>query len=801
MQKMQRRTFSKAVTASAVLGLAGCPVSGQESSPDAAAQGRIVPHMGTNLSGMEWARPGLRYGLSSQPNVHFTVPRKADVAYLAACRFTRNRLPVQWELLQPMLQDTKADAPARAAIGEPGALHEGYASYIDGILDAHAAAGIRCIVDLHNYGRYQDFVFQPDGSVRGLVKRQDSLLRPYTSDASQVQVRIFSLADKPSLSTASFADFWRRAAARWAHHPGFGGYGLMNEPHDLPRPGEREASTSGEDLMIWPAFARAAIGAIRAVDPQGPIYVAGNAWSAAMSIGSLNPAFPLAGVNLVYEVHLYLDAASNGAAFDYETEVAKKFSAGVGSVAINRDTGLARLRIATDWAKAHRVRLALTEVAMPVDDPRWAEMFQRAVDHAWRNGCEVYSWMGGNHWPIRNYAINHVPGWHQNRTLEPAVSGRMKAAAGIAQATLYDDVADAAANGAVNVIVYARGNLASAVQLTVSSDKGGTLSKRELTIAAGPNGSDSFAFTPVPGEVATLSYQRADGAAQVPPARKVYPLTGASLASARPADAAMAVIERYRACKWDLADGFTDYVLGVPAEPGKVVRAVADSGRGSTMGNAMEMLNWLNNDSPNMGTVVLPVMRVSGGRKHSDHSAAGTSGFWCKKAAAVAGSQPRPLNRVPYNLEDPHFVLAAVSVTREENSGVLFQASKAEARHASELLFVNGRPQARWTDSAGAVTELTSQEPLSPNRVSVVCLTAKAGEQHLRVNTKVVASAAASLAASEFTQMLIGWGFLDHYPRDGFGGQVYAVIAGKGSPTAAELLILERFLVANSAAS
>ncbi|MDB5946919.1 MAG: Twin-arginine translocation pathway signal, partial [Ramlibacter sp.] len=43
-------------------------------------------------------------------------------------------------------------------------------------------------------------------------------------------------------------------------------------------------------------------------------------------------------------------------------------------------------------------------------------------------------------------------------------------------------------------------------------------------------------------------------------------------------------------------------------------------------------------------------------------------------------------------------------------------------------------------------------------------------------------------------QMLIGWGFLDHYPRPGFGGDVYSVIAGKGSPSPAELLILERFL-------
>ena len=42
--------------------------------------------------------------------------------------------------------------------------------------------------------------------------------------------------------------------------------------------------------------------------------------------------------------------------------------------------------------------------------------------------------------------------------------------------------------------------------------------------------------------------------------------------------------------------------------------------------------------------------------------------------------------------------------------------------------------------------------------------------------------------------MLIGWGYLSYYPRAGFGGQVYAVIAGKGAPTADELNVLERYL-------
>ena len=109
---------------------------------------------------MEWTRYGMRYGPGTLPNVNFTVPRRSDVSYLKACGYTKTRLPIQWEMLQPMLQDTPANAAARDAIGQPGAFHAGYASYITGVLDAHAAVGTSCIIDLHNFCRYQDFLFQ-----------------------------------------------------------------------------------------------------------------------------------------------------------------------------------------------------------------------------------------------------------------------------------------------------------------------------------------------------------------------------------------------------------------------------------------------------------------------------------------------------------------------------------------------------------------------------------------------------------------------------------------------------------------
>ena len=400
---MKRREFSMALGAGTLL--LGCSGESGNPPPDTGTAGQSSPvppastpaeagtepsaqvsnqpqrrtAVGTNLSGMEWAAPGLRYGLSSAPNLHFTVPRAADVAYLAAQGFTKNRLPIQWEMLQPMLHDTVANDAARAAIGQPGAFHPYYEGYVTSILDAHAAAGITCIIDLHNYARYQDFRYQSDGSVLGLTQPPSPLFRPYTTDPNQVQQRIFALAPGATLRQAHFADFWGRAAARWKDHPGLGGYGLMNEPHDLPRAGTINASNGGEDLSILPAFVQSAIQAIRAVDSDTPIYVPGNEWSAAMTIGRLNAAYPLAGENLIYEVHMYLDAFSNGHAFDWDTEVAKNFSAGFGVTPITTATGHDRLKIALDWAQAKGVTLALTEVGMPVDDARWQTSFSRAA--------------------------------------------------------------------------------------------------------------------------------------------------------------------------------------------------------------------------------------------------------------------------------------------------------------------------------------------------------------------------------------------------------------------------------------
>jgi len=89
---------------------------------------------------MEWPKPNIRKGNSTLGNLHYAAPRKAEIAWLAEGGFRRNRLPILWEMLQPVLFDASPNAATRALVGEPGEFHALYAQQITDVLDAHAAA-------------------------------------------------------------------------------------------------------------------------------------------------------------------------------------------------------------------------------------------------------------------------------------------------------------------------------------------------------------------------------------------------------------------------------------------------------------------------------------------------------------------------------------------------------------------------------------------------------------------------------------------------------------------------------------
>jgi hypothetical protein len=102
-------------------------------------------------------------------------------------------------------------------------------------------------------------------------------------------------------------------------------------------------------------------------------------------------------------------------------------------------------------------------------------------------------------------------------------------------------------------------------------------------------------------------------------------------------------------------------------------------------------------------------------------------------------------------------------------------------------------------DSRGQTVQLTSSAAVAANTTAVLSLTSVPGAQRLRVNSAVAASSSATLGPGACTQLMIGWGFVNYYPRGGFGGNIYSVVTGKGAPSASELSVLERYVAATAA--
>ncbi|MFD1579924.1 glycoside hydrolase family 5 protein [Ramlibacter ginsenosidimutans] len=780
--------------------------------------------IGTNLASMELG-DALRFGPSTLPNVNFAVPRQQDVDYLKANGFGKSRLPIRWEMLQPILHDAKPSAETLSKIGVsgPGEFHPGYAAFITQVLDAHAKAGTKCIIDVHNYCRYTDFVYQANGDVKGLTK-PNSVAQAFTTDSSQVQFRIMALAPGATLTIDNYVDFMSRIAKKWKDHPGLGGYGMMNEPNAMPKPGDTLGNDpnlppiyNGQDLTIWPTFAAAAVKAIRAIDADTLIYLGGNNFSDAWGLGTENPGWPLNAEKIVYEVHCYLDATNSGQGANWNIQVGSNFSVGVNDKApIDEMTGAKRLQQALDFALPRKMAIALTETGMPADDAHWQASWTNMIQLAKKNNVEVYSWAGGSHWQHRGQHVTHIPTWYQNKPAQSQQAGAMMAVAESWKASIFDAGpgwarTDAGAPAPVTITVYARGALQQSVTITVSSDNGGTFNKTTLIIPAGANGSDSFTFTPKANAVTTLTYS-SNSAPNLPPPRKVYSLTDPVAYSATTRadgtsnlpDAAMALLAKYAAAKWDMADGYTDPLYGAPCAVGQELRAVSDSGFGSSAGNEMEMVNWFNT-GPGMGLFVTPKMAMVGTRKAADLTNADyrvqVFGLWCRKRFAVPltssttfTADPTPIEVVPYGLNDPQFAIAAISVPSADASGVIFQASAADYGHLAALELKAGKPQARWVDPAGTETVVPALTALTPGTPTTVALLSTGSTQTLRVGAAAT-SKAVTLPSAQFDQLLLGSGFNYDFPQQSFGGYLVAAVTGKGTPTSAEMGVIESYLL------
>lgn len=210
--------------------------------------------------------PAGRYSSTHSGRVgsDYSYPDETSWRYLADRGIGRARLSVMWERLQPELGEALASTEIRR---------------LRSSVRAAQRAGVRVLIDLHNYGRY----------VTG---------RSVTGHGGR-RVLVLGTADLP---IGRLADLWARLAGALEGH-GVAGYELMNEPHDLPG-----------GAATWEQASVLAARAIRRVDQETPLVVGGYAWSAAATFAQVHPRpwLPAATAPVSYGAHAYFDADGSG---------------------------------------------------------------------------------------------------------------------------------------------------------------------------------------------------------------------------------------------------------------------------------------------------------------------------------------------------------------------------------------------------------------------------------------------------------------------------------------------------------
>ena len=148
-------------------------------------------------------------------------------------------------------------------------------SKYDQLVQACLTTGAHCIVDIHNYARFNGLIIGQGGP-----------------------------------TNAQFANIWSQIATKYAKEPNVI-FGVMNEPHDIP------------DIAIWAASVQAAVTAIRQAGATTQlILLPGTDFTGAQTFISNGSAGNLSTVNnpdgtntsLIFDVHKYLDSDGSGQA-------------------------------------------------------------------------------------------------------------------------------------------------------------------------------------------------------------------------------------------------------------------------------------------------------------------------------------------------------------------------------------------------------------------------------------------------------------------------------------------------------
>jgi hypothetical protein len=234
----------------------------------------IGPNLGTGSGG---AFSNVNRGTYDQ-SYHYD--SQASMDYLASRGVGLVRLPFRWERIQP--------APG-------GDLDQQELARLRAAIDRAGKAGLQVVPTVMNYGAYW-------------------LHNPSTGRGDRTPI------GSPEVSQAHFADLWRRLATALGDQGSIGGWGLMNEPCQMPG-----------GAPAWERASQAAVDAIRSSGDARTILVPGYSWSTISKFATEHPKGPWVtdpAENLRYEAHHYFDGNLSGDYRSYDAELSDAVQGG-----------------------------------------------------------------------------------------------------------------------------------------------------------------------------------------------------------------------------------------------------------------------------------------------------------------------------------------------------------------------------------------------------------------------------------------------------------------------------------------
>lgn len=155
----------------------------------------------TYLRGINIMDLGMGGGvLPGKYNYNYTRPSLTNLKHLKSRGFQVVRFPFNWERIQPKLN---------------GPLDQAYLGHLIGMVKDADSAGLKAIIDFHNYGRYHHV----------------------QSNGEKIATIIGDTLAPVGPTTTQYTDAWRKIAAAFRAdakaYKAVYAYDLMNEPHDL----------------------------------------------------------------------------------------------------------------------------------------------------------------------------------------------------------------------------------------------------------------------------------------------------------------------------------------------------------------------------------------------------------------------------------------------------------------------------------------------------------------------------------------------------------------------------------------